>query len=490
MSDRLLSGVTDQHSDHSGYGSYAAYDVLDPYGTTPQQAAPTQQWGDPAQGQQHGGYGEWGAEGQWAAEPQQVATATIPPQQGVEDWYLQQQAGQWDAGGYGAGDLHETPAQGVAAYQDLQGQQGHQDQQGYQEYDGTYGAAYGPEFHQQPAAGYGEQAEADRGAAAYDAAGNYDATPEFEAAPQAEQPDAAYDITPSTGFEVEPEPELATAADALPDSAAPADSVDAPDAPAPAGASRSQGRGRRRVSRPRARSAFLSVAAPSLAVLGVTAVATAATVSESGTDTANEPAPVAAPDPADEAQRAAANAEFDTQLTSVQAAAGDYAERASRTQGRIDLEAQQEAEAEAAAAEAARIEAMRPKFFLPVEQRGLSAYYGQAGVNWMSNHTGIDFPVSYGTPVLAATDGTVRTQWHPSYGNLLILTAADGTETWYAHLDSTAYQSGSVQAGTVIAYSGNSGNSTGPHLHFEVRPGGGSPIDPLTWLRNQGLEPT
>ncbi|MCK1816122.1 M23 family metallopeptidase [Streptomyces sp. XM4011] len=90
----------------------------------------------------------------------------------------------------------------------------------------------------------------------------------------------------------------------------------------------------------------------------------------------------------------------------------------------------------------------------------------------------------------AATDGTIRTQWHISYGNLLILTAADGTETWYAHLSSTAYQSGYVQAGTVIAYSGNSGNSTGPHLHFEVRPAGGGTIDPLTWLRNKGLEPT
>ncbi|WP_059012985.1 M23 family metallopeptidase [Streptomyces specialis] len=107
----------------------------------------------------------------------------------------------------------------------------------------------------------------------------------------------------------------------------------------------------------------------------------------------------------------------------------------------------------------------------------------------MSTHTGIDFPVSYGTPVRAATDGTITTQWHPSYGNMVILTAPDGTETWYAHLDSTAYTSGSVQAGTVIAYSGNSGTSTGPHLHFEVRPAGGSPVDPLEWLRAQGLEP-
>ncbi|TDC73868.1 M23 family metallopeptidase [Streptomyces hainanensis] len=465
MSDRLLSGVTDQHSDHPGYGSYAAYDVLDPYG-----AQPTgHEWGGAAQGQPQGGYegtagvGEWPAtaDGQWVAEQQQAATATIPPQQGVQDWYLQQSGG-WD-NGYGAGDLHGTPAQGVPAYQEYQEYQ----EPRAQEYEGAYGAAYGPEFHQAQPEAYG--AEYGEAAVAEEPAVQPDPGPD-------QAPDEAAHVTEEWAGPEAVEP--------------PAEPAEAGAEAAPAVTSRGQGRSRRRVSRPRARSAFLSVAAPSLAVLGVTAVATAATVSGTESDSVGEPPPVAAPDPADEAQRAEANAEFDTQLTSVSAAAGDYADRASRTQGRIDLVAQQEAEEQAAAEEAARIEAARPKFSVPVEQRGLSAYYGQAGVNWMSTHTGIDFPVSYGTPVLAASDGTIRTQWHPSYGNLAILTADDGTETWYAHLDSTAYQSGYVQAGTVIAYSGNSGNSTGPHLHFEVHPGGGSAIDPLTWLRNQGLEPT
>jgi murein DD-endopeptidase MepM/ murein hydrolase activator NlpD len=108
----------------------------------------------------------------------------------------------------------------------------------------------------------------------------------------------------------------------------------------------------------------------------------------------------------------------------------------------------------------------------------------------MSVHTGIDFPVSYGTPVMAATDGTVRTQWNSAYGNMTILTAKDGTETWYCHLSSHTVMSGPVKAGDVIAHSGNSGNSTGPHLHFEVRPGGGSAVDPLPWLRSHGLDPT
>jgi murein DD-endopeptidase MepM/ murein hydrolase activator NlpD len=181
--------------------------------------------------------------------------------------------------------------------------------------------------------------------------------------------------------------------------------------------------------------------------------------------------------------------QLDRQLAGVSADADDFADRASRTQERIDLKDRQAAAKKKAEEEAARKEALRPKFFLPVTQHGLSAYFGQSGVNWMSVHTGIDFPVMVGTPVRAVTDGTVRTQWNSSYGNMAIVTAPDGTETWYCHLSSTKIRSGKVQAGTVIAYSGNTGNTTGPHLHLEVRPDGGSPIDPLAWLLKHGLDP-
>jgi murein DD-endopeptidase MepM/ murein hydrolase activator NlpD len=186
-----------------------------------------------------------------------------------------------------------------------------------------------------------------------------------------------------------------------------------------------------------------------------------------------------------------ANNKLDAQIKSLSAGADDFADRASRTQERIDLKAQQEAEKKKAAAEAARKERLRPKYVLPVTQKGLSAYFGQAGVNWMSVHTGIDFPVSYGTTVMAATDGVVSTKWNSAYGNMLILTEKDGTETWYCHLSSYRVAPGTtVKAGDPIAYSGNSGNSTGPHLHFEVRPAGGAAIDPLPWLRSHGLDPT
>ncbi|MHA4817192.1 M23 family metallopeptidase [Streptomyces aculeolatus] len=237
------------------------------------------------------------------------------------------------------------------------------------------------------------------------------------------------------------------------------------------------------------RSALLTVAVPSIAVVGVAGVA-AASVTGTGSGSGEDDGKTtqAAPDTAS-AKTSKANAALDTQLRGVTEDAEGFADRASRTQERIDLKEKQEAERKREAAEAARKEALRPKFAVPVDNPGLSAYYGQAGVNWMSVHTGIDFPVSYGSEVKAATDGTVTTRYDYSYGNMLVVTAPDGTETWYAHLDSYAVTTGPVQAGDVVAYSGNSGNSTGPHLHFEVHPYGGSAIDPLAWLQDKGLDP-
>ncbi|MEV6005427.1 M23 family metallopeptidase [Streptomyces sp. NPDC051976] len=242
-------------------------------------------------------------------------------------------------------------------------------------------------------------------------------------------------------------------------------------------------RSRRR--KPAKRSVLLTVAVPSVAVMGVAAVGAAAV--------AGVGMPKSAEGQSDGVDAAAAKnaptTQFDRQITGVSADADDFATRASRTQERLDLKDRQDAAKKAKEEAAARKEALRPKFFLPVKQKGLSAYFGQAGVNWMALHTGIDFPVQPGTPVMAVTDGTVRTQWNNSYGNMAIVTAPDGTETWYCHLSSTKIRSGSVKAGTVIAYSGNTGNTTGPHLHLEVRPHGGSPIDPLPWLLAHGLDP-
>ncbi|KUO12020.1 M23 family metallopeptidase [Streptomyces sp. DSM 15324] len=257
-------------------------------------------------------------------------------------------------------------------------------------------------------------------------------------------------------------------------------------APATRAAARNASRSRRRT--PPKRSALLTVAVPSACVMGVAGIAAASLGTLTGGDDKDTTASASDAQPV---KPSAANNKLDAQLATLSAEADNFADRASRTQERIDLKEQQAAEKKKAAAEAARKERLRPKYALPVAQRGLSAYFGQAGVNWMSQHTGIDFPVSYGTTVMAVTDGTVRTQWNSAYGNMLIVTAKDGTETWYCHLSTYRVASGStVKAGDPIAYSGNSGNSTGPHLHLEVRPAGGSPIDPLPWLRSHGLDPT
>ncbi|MCX4995450.1 M23 family metallopeptidase [Streptomyces longwoodensis] len=307
------------------------------------------------------------------------------------------------------------------------------------------------------------------------------------AAPDAhEQGGESFDQQVTSGYEDAPGDDGLTATGELP-AVEPGPLLDEQEetAPAPRAATRSANRSRRRP--PPKRSALLTVAVPSVCVMGVAGIAAASvgTFTDDGKETSASAAETKSVKPS------AANNTLDTQLETLSAEADNFADRASRTQERIDLKAQQEAERKKAAAEAARKERLRPKYALPVATRGLSAYFGQSGVNWMSLHTGIDFPVSYGTTVMAATDGTVRTQWNSAYGNMMIITAKDGTETWYCHLSSYRVPSGTtVKAGEPVAYSGNSGNSTGPHLHFEVRPGGGSAIDPLPWLRSHGLDPT
>ncbi|MFI0189201.1 peptidoglycan DD-metalloendopeptidase family protein [Streptomyces sp. NPDC017082] len=329
------------------------------------------------------------------------------------------------------------------------------------------------------------------------------ATATFETTGDPHDPHAAYERTgdpedtagfaqvpyEDTGFDAPPSASDADEPDATGELPAVTGLLDGQEEIVPAPTTRAGARGAARSRRrtPAKRSALLTVAVPSACVMGVAGIA-AASVGALADDSKDTSTTTADAQPV---QPSVANSKLDSQLTTLSAGATDFAHRASRTQERIDLKTQQELEKKKAAAEAALKERLRPKFALPVGQHGLSAYFGQAGINWMSVHTGIDFPVSYGTPVMAATDGTVTTKWNSAYGNMMIVTAMDGTETWYCHLSSYRVASGTpVKAGDPIAYSGNSGNSTGPHLHFEVRPAGGSAIDPLPWLRSHGLDPT
>jgi murein DD-endopeptidase MepM/ murein hydrolase activator NlpD len=98
-------------------------------------------------------------------------------------------------------------------------------------------------------------------------------------------------------------------------------------------------------------------------------------------------------------------------------------------------------------------------------------------------HEGIDIAVGNGTPVVSSASGTVIVAgWMGGYGNLVVVDHGNGIATAYGHNTSVAVGIGqSVAQGQVIAYSGNTGNSTGPHVHFEVRVNGGA-VDPLGYL--------
>ncbi|MYW68377.1 peptidoglycan DD-metalloendopeptidase family protein [Streptomyces sp. SID8379] len=397
---------------------------------------------------------------------------------GFQQQYADPYASSYDTGGYDTTAAWPTAAPGAPGYEQ------------FADIPAQAGTQAGPQLGAQLGT-HPEQHTGQWDLAAYDT-GAYDATQWNSAGGDPLDPEAVHEHVhvPDQFSPAEPEPQPGSEpqpeAEAEPETEPEPQHEPALDEREFTPRAASRGRSRRRT--PAKRSALLTVAVPSVCVVGVAGIA-AASVGVGGGDDAKETQAASAPD-ASAVKPAAANNKLDTQLADLSQDAGDFADRASRTQERIDLKAKQEADRKKAAEEARRKEALRPKFALPVKQHGLSAYYGQAGINWMSVHSGIDFPVSYGTEVMAATDGTVRTQYNTAYGNMAIVTAKDGTETWYCHLSAHTVMSGPVKAGDVIARSGNSGNSTGPHLHFEVRPGGGSAIDPLPWLRSHGLDPT
>lgn len=107
------------------------------------------------------------------------------------------------------------------------------------------------------------------------------------------------------------------------------------------------------------------------------------------------------------------------------------------------------------------------------------------GIRWGKMHNGIDIAVVTGTPIKAAADGKViYSGTNGGYGIMVIVDHGKGVETRYAHHSRNAVKVGqTVKRGDVIAYSGNTGVSTGPHLHFEIRYNG-SAVDPLKYLRN------
>ncbi|MFD5738321.1 M23 family metallopeptidase [Streptomyces massasporeus] len=158
--------------------------------------------------------------------------------------------------------------------------------------------------------------------------------------------------------------------------------------------------------------------------------------------------------------------------------------------------AKKAAEKKAAAKKAAAKKA-KPSWVDPVNKYTLSASFAQNGGMWAHKHSGQDFAVPSGTQVVAAHGGTVVKAGGngagdgPAYGNAVVIKHGNGTYSQYAHLSKVTVHVGQiVKTGQEIAKSGNTGNSSGPHLHFEIRttPNYGSAVDPVKFLRAKGVK--
>jgi murein DD-endopeptidase MepM/ murein hydrolase activator NlpD len=141
------------------------------------------------------------------------------------------------------------------------------------------------------------------------------------------------------------------------------------------------------------------------------------------------------------------------------------------------------------AADQAAIEAARPKAVLPVNGATLTTCFC---MRWGAMHWGIDLAAPLGTPEYAAMDGVVVKAGPASgFGQAVYIQHANGDVTVYGHMEKILVTTGQVvHAGDTIALLGEEGESTGPHLHFEVHVGGiqGQKIDPIPWLRDRGVQ--
>jgi len=138
---------------------------------------------------------------------------------------------------------------------------------------------------------------------------------------------------------------------------------------------------------------------------------------------------------------------------------------------------------------AAYAEAVRPKVVAPVNGARLTSGFGS---RWGTVHAGIDLAAPMRTPEYAVMDGVVLEAGPASgYGLAVYIQHDSGDVTVYGHMDEILVEPGQVVgAGDTIALLGNRGQSTGPHLHFEVHVGGmdGTKVDPLPWLRAHGIQ--
>ncbi|MGW4106974.1 M23 family metallopeptidase [Streptomyces sp. NPDC004976] len=195
-----------------------------------------------------------------------------------------------------------------------------------------------------------------------------------------------------------------------------------------------------------------------------------------------------------------AQAAAQAEAAKVQAAQAEKAAEARKAAAAKAAKAEKAAAVKKAAAAKKKAAAAKKKaasWIDPVKSYKLSASFAQNGGMWASKHSGQDYAVPTGTPVLAPHGGTVVKAGGngagdgPAYGNAVVIKHGDKTYSQYAHLSSVNVKAGQVvKTGQKIASSGNTGNSSGPHLHFEIRtsPNYGSAVDPAKFLRSKGVQ--
>lgn len=138
------------------------------------------------------------------------------------------------------------------------------------------------------------------------------------------------------------------------------------------------------------------------------------------------------------------------------------------------------------------VKAVNPNAWVkPVDSYVKGPTFGVGGAHWARKHSGQDFAVPTGTPVKAVHTGTVvEAGWGGAYGNNIVIKHGAGDYTQYAHLSKLKVRAGqAVKTGQEIAKAGSTGNSTGPHLHFETRtaPVYGYAIEPVKFMRSKGV---
>jgi murein DD-endopeptidase MepM/ murein hydrolase activator NlpD len=227
---------------------------------------------------------------------------------------------------------------------------------------------------------------------------------------------------------------------------------------------------------------------PSAAAAALVVTATGATVAESAPtffDLSGAAAKTRARDAAAaEFDRVELEQQREVQNAAITARVQD-AQRIARSAERTALLKKTTAAAALLKAEAAR--KARERWVMPIKGAVFTSGFGW---RWGRMHEGDDFGTPVGTPLAAMSTGTVIfAGWEGGYGNKVEIEYWDGTISVYGHMSQISASVGDkVAPGDIVGLSGNTGHSTGPHLHLEIHPDGGAAIDPAPWLHAHGLQ--